>query len=172
MVQLSATRRSCIAVLLVSLVSFHAVTLFVTSQRVFIVVSIYFVTTQSGNFWIHPRICRPTVSQLLHRFLRYTSRCIWMCVSHGSSVNIVTRLEDGRPEFDPRQGQGIFLFFSVFRPALRPVQLPIQWVLGALSLGVKRPWRESDHSSSSSTEAENAWSYTSTPIRLHGVVHN
>jgi hypothetical protein len=41
MVQLSATRRSCIAILWVSLVSFAAVTLCVASQWVFIVV--YFV---------------------------------------------------------------------------------------------------------------------------------
>jgi hypothetical protein len=42
MIQLSAT----------SLVSFATVTLSVASQRVFIVV-VYFVMTQSGNFWIH-----------------------------------------------------------------------------------------------------------------------
>jgi hypothetical protein len=41
MVQLSATRCSCIAILWVSLVSFAAITLYVASQRVFIVV--YFV---------------------------------------------------------------------------------------------------------------------------------
>jgi hypothetical protein len=35
-------------------VSFAAITLCVASQRVFIVVSVYFVTNQSGNFWIHP----------------------------------------------------------------------------------------------------------------------
>jgi hypothetical protein len=43
MVQLSATRCSCIAILCVSLVSFAAITLCVASQRVFIVVSVYFV---------------------------------------------------------------------------------------------------------------------------------
>jgi hypothetical protein len=36
-------------------VSFAAVTLCVASRRVFIVVSVYFVMTQSGNFWILPR---------------------------------------------------------------------------------------------------------------------
>jgi hypothetical protein len=41
MVQLSATRCSCIAILLVSLVSFATITLCVASQGVFIVV--YFV---------------------------------------------------------------------------------------------------------------------------------
>jgi len=41
----------------------------------------------------------------------------------------------------------------------------------ALSLGVKRPGREADHSPPSSTEVKNAWSYTSTPpIHLNGVV--
>jgi hypothetical protein len=42
-------------------------------------------------------------------------------------------------------------------------QPPIQWVPGALSLGVKRSGREADHSPPSSTEVKNAWSYTSTP---------
>jgi hypothetical protein len=35
-------------------VSFAAITLCVVSQRVFVVV--YFFMTQSGHFWIHPRI--------------------------------------------------------------------------------------------------------------------
>jgi hypothetical protein len=38
-------------------VSLVAITLCVASQRVFVVVAhVYFVMTQSGNFWIHPRI--------------------------------------------------------------------------------------------------------------------
>jgi hypothetical protein len=53
MVQLSATRCSCIAISWVSLVSFAAITLCVTSKRVFIVV--ISLSTQFGNFWIHPR---------------------------------------------------------------------------------------------------------------------
>jgi hypothetical protein len=56
MVQLSATRFSCITILWVSLMSFATVTFCVASQRVFIVVSLYFVTTQSGNFWIYLRM--------------------------------------------------------------------------------------------------------------------
>jgi hypothetical protein len=43
MVQLSATRCSCIAILRVSLVSFAVIALCVASQRVFIVASVYFV---------------------------------------------------------------------------------------------------------------------------------
>jgi hypothetical protein len=42
MVQLSATRCSCIAILWVNLVGFAAITLCVASQRVFVVVSVYF----------------------------------------------------------------------------------------------------------------------------------
>jgi hypothetical protein len=50
-------------------------------------------------------------------------------------------------------------------------QPPTQTISGALSLGVKRPRREADHSFLSSAEVKNAWSYTSAPpIRLHGVV--
>jgi hypothetical protein len=46
-----------------------------------------------------------------------------------------------------------------------------QRVPGALSLGVKRPGREADHSPPSSAEVKNGWSYTFTsPIRLHSVV--
>jgi len=42
---------------------------------------------------------------------------------------------------------------------------PASYPMGTrgLSLGVKRPGRESDHSSPSSAEAKIAWSYTSTP---------
>jgi hypothetical protein len=73
--------------------------------------------------------------------------------------------------FDSRQGLGIFLFTTASRTALGPTQPPIQWVPGGLSLGVKRPGREADHSPPSSAEVKNAWSYTFTPpIRLHGVV--
>jgi hypothetical protein len=51
-------------------------------------------------------------------------------------------------------GLGIFLFTIVSRPALKPTQPPIQWVLGALSLGIKRPGREADHSPPSSDEVK------------------
>jgi hypothetical protein len=71
--------------------------------------------------------------------------------------------------FDSRRRLRIFLFTIVSRKVLGPNQPPIQWVPGALSLWVKRPGREADHSLPSSAEVKNAWSYTSTPpIRLHG----
>jgi hypothetical protein len=49
------------------------------------------------------------------------------------------------------------------RSALRSTQPPIQWVLGALSLGVKRLGREVDHSPPISAEVKKMWIYTSTP---------
>jgi hypothetical protein len=56
------------------------------------------------------------------------------------------------PGFDSRRGLGIFLFTTASRTALGPTKPPIQWVPGALSLGVKRPGREADHSPPSSVE--------------------
>jgi hypothetical protein len=55
--------------------------------------------------------------------------------------------------------------------ALGPTQTPIQWVPGALSLGLKWPGHEADLSPPSSVEVKNAWSCTSTPpVHLHGMV--
>jgi hypothetical protein len=56
-------------------------------------------------------------------------------------------------------------------PAVGSNEPPIQSAPGALSLGVKRPEREADHSPPSSAEVKFSWSYTSTPpVPLHGVV--
>jgi hypothetical protein len=73
--------------------------------------------------------------------------------------------------FDSQLGLGIFLFTTASRTALEPTQPPIQWVPGALSLGVKRPGREADHSLPSSAEVKECVElYLHSPIRLHGVV--
>jgi hypothetical protein len=67
--------------------------------------------------------------------------------------------------------KGIFLFATASRPALRPTKPPVQWVEGALSVGVKRPEREADDSPPPSAEVKECVNYTSTPpIRLHGFV--
>jgi hypothetical protein len=55
---------------------------------------------------------------------------------------------------DSRRGLGICLFTTKSRTALGPTQPPIQWAPGALSVGVKRPGREADHSSPSSAEVK------------------
>jgi hypothetical protein len=60
----------------------------------------------------------------------------------------------------------IFLFTTVSRPVLGPIQPPIQWVLGVFMPGIK--WLEPPPYSGM---VKNAWSYTSTsPIyHQHGV---
>jgi hypothetical protein len=88
-----------------------------------------------------------------------------------SSVRTVTRLRDGRPGFDSRYGQGVFLFTTASKTTLEPTQPPIQWLPGALSPRIKRPGREVNHTPPPSAEVKNGWSYTYTPlIRLHGVM--
>jgi hypothetical protein len=93
--------------------------------------------------------------------------------SCGSSVGIPLGygLDDRGSRVRFPEGLGIFLFTIASRTALGSTQPPIQWVPEALSRGLKRPGRETDHSPLSSAEVKNAWSYTSSPrIRLHGVV--
>jgi hypothetical protein len=73
--------------------------------------------------------------------------------------------------FDSRRGLGIILFTTASKTALGPTQSPIRWILGALSLGLKQPWREADHSPPSSAEVKECMELTPVPlIRLHGVV--
>jgi hypothetical protein len=56
--------------------------------------------------------------------------------------------------FESRQVLGIFLFTTAF------TQPPVQWVPEALSLGVKRPGREADHSLQSGAKVKITWIYT------------
>jgi hypothetical protein len=57
------------------------------------------------------------------------------------------------PSFDSQQFK-IFLFFTVSRLTLGPTQPPIEWVLGALSPGVKWQVCEADHLPPSSAEVK------------------
>jgi hypothetical protein len=65
--------------------------------------------------------------------------------------------------FNSRWELEIFLLDTTSRPALGPTQPPTQRIPGALSVGVKRPEREADHSPPSSARSKNEWSYNSTP---------
>jgi hypothetical protein len=56
--------------------------------------------------------------------------------------------------FDFWRELGIFLFAAASRTALGSTQPPNQWVPGALSLVVKRPGREADHSPPSIAEVK------------------
>jgi hypothetical protein len=73
---------------------------------------------------------------------------------------------DGRG-FDSEWGLGIFLLTTASRPAVGPTQTPIRWVPGELSLGVKRPGREADHSPQSSAEIKNAPSWRGSQLKKH-----
>jgi hypothetical protein len=74
----------------------------------------------------------------------------------GSSVGIALGygLDDRGSRVRFPAGVGIFLFTSASRTALGPTQPPIQWVPGALFLGVKRQGREADHSPPSSVDVK------------------
>jgi hypothetical protein len=56
---------------------------------------------------------------------------------------------------DFRQGQDIFRFSVASRPALGPIQPPLQWLQAGLSPGIKRQKREADHSHPSGVEVKN-----------------
>jgi hypothetical protein len=56
--------------------------------------------------------------------------------------------------FNSWRGLGIFLFTTASGTTLGPTQPPIQWVPGAVSLGVKRQECEADHSPPSSAEVK------------------
>jgi hypothetical protein len=47
--------------------------------------------------------------------------------------------------FKSQQGQNIFVFSKMSRPALLPTHLPIQLVLEVLSSGLKQPGCKADH---------------------------
>jgi hypothetical protein len=81
MVQLSATRCSCIAILWVSLVSFTAITLCVASERVFIVV-VYFVVDSVRKLLDIP-LYSESVSRMVKRCV-----CVCLCVCVCARVHI------------------------------------------------------------------------------------
>jgi len=57
--------------------------------------------------------------------------------------------------------------------ALGPIQPPIQWVPGVLSLGLKRPGSEADHSPPSNVKVKECVElYLHFPMPVHGVVLN
>jgi len=74
------------------------------------------------------------------------SKSFSMAVNTMKLSNIPLSFQD---EFDFR-----FLYFLPSRTALGPTKPPIQWVPGALSLRVRRPGCEADHSPSSSAEVK------------------
>jgi hypothetical protein len=77
-------------------------------------------------------------------------------MSRNSPVGIATGYGLNGPRFDSRQGVWNFLYSTVSGAAPGHIQSHIQWVGGAVFLGVKRTGREADHSSPSSAGVKNA----------------
>jgi hypothetical protein len=76
---------------------------------------------------------------------------------HGKrKTRIIYGLDDRSSRVRFPTWAGNFSFATASRMTLGPTQPPIQWVPGALSLGVKRPGSEADHSHPPSAEV-NAW---------------
>jgi len=82
--------------------------------------------------------------------------CSAFCTSTAQS-DVGYRLEDPRFDF------GTSRLYVWVHPAF------ILWVTGVISPGVSRPGLKAAHAAPSSAEVRNDWSYTSTPLRLHGV---
>jgi hypothetical protein len=100
----------------------------------------YYCTSYINKYNIHTYICT----------LPYTYINLWAGRSDVRGSN-------------PAGDREFFFYNTVSRTALGSTQTPIQWVPGALSLEVKRPGREGDHSLRSNAQVKNTWSYTSTP---------
>jgi hypothetical protein len=66
----------------------------------------------------------------------------------------------------------IFIFSAASRPPLEPIQSPIQWVPGVLSLGLKRSGRQADNFPPSTVVVKNGGAISPLPIRLYGTVFN
>jgi hypothetical protein len=83
-------------------------------------------------------------------------RYLFQTKSRDSSVGIALGygLDDRGSRVRSPEEAGNFLFTIASITAVGPTQPPIQWIPGALSLGVKRPRRETDHSLPTSAEVK------------------
>jgi hypothetical protein len=135
------------------------------------------LSTQSGNFWLHPHILysvlswkcegklqdqcpvaqnRAHLSQAGDRYIiQWPLQPRWITQCYSRSPATVTRLFLKLNNM--HKSRSVVLCNTIrkrkiiFIMALGPTQPPIQWVQGALSLGVKRPGREANHSPPSSS---------------------
>jgi hypothetical protein len=72
--------------------------------------------------------------------------------------------------FPPREGD--FSSSTSSRTALNSAQTPIKWIQGDISLGIKRPGSEADHSLPSSAGVKNGGAIPPLPIGIIGVMFN
>lgn len=91
---------------------------------------------------------------LLHKFL-----CHCLCRSWESVFSIVARLLGGQQRHCSLIfcRNKIFLVFIVSQLALGPIQLPVEWVAGTISLGVKWLEQGDGHTCPSNAEVKNDW---------------
>jgi hypothetical protein len=81
--------------------TFAAIILCVASQRMFIVVRVYFVMTQPGDFWTHPRIVSNEKLIANDNFSGFWKEALTMCFkvllqeTGGGSEEICERPESG-----------------------------------------------------------------------------
>jgi hypothetical protein len=117
LVQLSATRCNCIAISWVSLVSVPAIILRVASQRVFIVVSVYFFVDSVRKFWIHPLVEKMHKNGWLNCIimnLLFIYRWRYMKRSQGSTMSQANRCALGNLTSIP--GRGVSLRHHIWVP--------------------------------------------------------
>jgi hypothetical protein len=115
------------------------------------------------TFWLAKIQGNASVLETILKVCYNLNNVIISNMSQESAVGIAIgyRLED--------QGVGVLIavgsriFSTSSRPVLGPTQPPIKWLSWALSLGVKRPGRETDHSPPVSAEVKKTWIYTSIP---------
>jgi hypothetical protein len=86
-------------------------------------------------------------------------------MSRDSSIGIATGV-DNRGSI-PGSRKEIFLFSTASRPPLKTIQPPIQWIAGALPLGIEQPGRETDHSPPVSAEVKNVGAIPPLPHRAY-----
>jgi hypothetical protein len=89
--------------------------------------------------------------QLLFQALSCSLPCILILRIHEVAMTIPVHFVRKIPRFCCQCDSSFRLLTRIFIPF---TQLPIQWVLGALSLGVKWPCSETDHSPPSSAEVK------------------
>jgi hypothetical protein len=148
-------------------------------------VSYYYRRLSPNNLTLLPR-CRgsSTTRKFVSRMRQKKSRirreylsCAVNVIRHVTESGQRSRYSDylraGKPRGrSSRPGRSKNFNFSMLSsPALAPTHPPTQWVLGALSPGVKRRGLEADHSSPSRSEAKKTWVYAPTPC-LHGAALN
>ena len=94
----------------------------------------------------------------IYNFLHIFCFGLWCS---GSVLGIVTRLRAGRSGVRILVGHETYLYSETSGPVLGPIQLPIQWMPAACSVGVRRSVSEVDDSPPRNVEFKNGWSYTS-----------